>query len=329
MPSQIWGTFAVNDHCRPNAFAREVLLFDRLVLPVPADARERERWRRPNRRASDETWDPDRLDRLLEVLGSQRSAGADGAQLAWVTPWDEYRWQFERNRLQVAEHVTADAFASTRMIVAMGEDLPGVIEAVAAFPSAGACRAELQPNTETEPPADLTATQALIALATPLLVPTGDEGKDFGPLRAAIELADDAQFRSERAAYYAWLRDFVQPLQADPAERLDDITLDAASVDLAEEQLRRLLEVERGLLGDTERRKRWTIVEYAMTVVGVSASVGLALLNPFAGLSTFAAVASFGGWVAGKQTAPPEARPLGGASMFLSAERNLGWGPER
>lgn len=39
MGGQIWGTFSVKDHCRPNAFVREVLLFDRLVLPVPVTIR--------------------------------------------------------------------------------------------------------------------------------------------------------------------------------------------------------------------------------------------------------------------------------------------------
>lgn len=36
MAMQVWGTFSVNDHTRPNAFVREVLLFDRLVLPYPS-----------------------------------------------------------------------------------------------------------------------------------------------------------------------------------------------------------------------------------------------------------------------------------------------------
>ena len=71
MAGQIWGTFSVKDHCRANAFVREVLLFDRLVLPVPADEQERSRWRQPNSKDPQENWDPDRLDALRNILGSQ------------------------------------------------------------------------------------------------------------------------------------------------------------------------------------------------------------------------------------------------------------------
>ena len=43
MAFETWGTFAVDDHLGKRAFVADVLLYDRLVIPVP-DARERERW---------------------------------------------------------------------------------------------------------------------------------------------------------------------------------------------------------------------------------------------------------------------------------------------
>ena len=73
MGAPTWGTFAVNDHLRPHAFVAEVLLFDGLALPYPSTAEERKRWRSPNQRDPDETWDPDRLDELLTVLGTQEA----------------------------------------------------------------------------------------------------------------------------------------------------------------------------------------------------------------------------------------------------------------
>jgi hypothetical protein len=36
-------------------------------------------------------------------------------------------------------------------------------------------------------------------------------------------------------------------------------------------------------------------------------------------------VPSVGGWVASKRATPPEPRPLGGASMFVTAEQQHGW----
>jgi hypothetical protein len=97
MGRQVWGTYSVKDHCDPNAFIADVLLYDRLVqrsespetvdlsrrerlalvgpaskryqdfhsvplvIPVPPDDEERKRW-------EDAGWQPDRLDNLLETV---------------------------------------------------------------------------------------------------------------------------------------------------------------------------------------------------------------------------------------------------------------------
>ena len=131
MASQIWGTFSVKDHCRANAFVREVLLFDRLVLPVPSDEQERSRWRQPNPKNPQENWDPDRLDVLRNILGSQdilaepveergllgtirrRRAHSPPAlsphPLVWDSPWNEQRWQ--GSQVDAAKIITnMDAF---------------------------------------------------------------------------------------------------------------------------------------------------------------------------------------------------------------------------
>ncbi|MEP7107401.1 MAG: hypothetical protein ABI760_05450 [Ferruginibacter sp.] len=44
MSREGWGTFSVMDHQRPGAFVSEILLYDRLVNPVPSDKGERKRW---------------------------------------------------------------------------------------------------------------------------------------------------------------------------------------------------------------------------------------------------------------------------------------------
>jgi hypothetical protein len=348
MGGQIWGTFSVKDHCQPNAFVREVLLFDRLVLPVPENDQERTRWLHPNAQDPEETWDPERLDRLRDILGTQdvpaqpapaggwlarmgrqwmRSAPAPAPPpLTWDSPWTEHRWQYYRSRVMRAQTIThSDAYYTTRQILATGQDLPGVIEAVAAFPSAGRCRAELKPSDQ--PPADPTAAQALLMLAAPLLTPRGDEGKDFGPLRDAAALARDAKFRAARQAYYDWMREFVRPLQSAGHQALDEVRLDRGSLKLAEEQLHGLVTAERELLGQQEQRRWWTRAEYAMTVISVGATAGLALTAALPVLGAAAPVIGFGGWLAGKLAAPepPEQRPLGGASVFVTAQRRLGW----
>lgn len=345
MASQIWGTFSVKDHCRANAFVREVLLFDRLVLPVPSDEQERSRWRQPNPNDPRANWDPDRLDVLRNILGSQdilaepaeergllgairrrrgRSrTGLSPEPLVWDSPWNEQRWQ--GSRVDAARIITMDAFSTTRAILAMGPDLPGVIEAVAAFPSANKCQEELKPGDA--PPADLTAAQALLMLAAPLLTPQGEESKDFGPLRDAAALAREPRFRQERQAYYDWMREFVKPLQSSENQALGEVQVDQGTMKLAEEQLQRLVIAERELLGKQERRRWWTRAEYAMTVISVGATAGLALTAALPVIGIAAPVIGFGGWITGKiaRPEPPEPRPLGGASVFVTAQRRLGW----
>ncbi len=324
---ELWGTFAVNDHCRANAFAREVLLFDRLVLPVPANEGERARWAQPNPANPDENWNLERQELLLKLLGTQREKGSSGAQLVWTAPWDEDRWNLERSRSEKADLISRyDAFYTTRMILAMDEDLPGVIEAVAAFPSRGACRKELSPR---DKPVDATATaaEALVILATPLLVPAGAEGKDFGPLRAAIDLAKDPLFVQQRHAYYDWMRSFVAPLRVQ-GQPLADVVLDPGSLQLAKQRLGELNAAQRTILGEQEIKKWWQRTEWAAMVISVGVAVGLAAVTPFAPIAIAGGLIGFGGWVAGKKGAyeqPPSPDSLGGASMFIAAHKQLGW----
>lgn len=324
--AELWGTFAVNDHCRANAFARELLLFDRLVIPVPATDAERARWRQPNPNMPGEGWDPERLDRIRALLGSQHHEGADGARLVWEAPWDDNRWRNALSRREVAETITSmDAFWGTRQILATDDELPGVIEAVAAFPSEVECRDELRP--EAGPSREEPAAQALIALARPFLIPSGDEGHDFRPLREAMELVRDPDFRRARTAYHEWMREFVGPLQT-PGAGLGQSTLDAASIRLADERLQQLITEERQVVQRGGRRKHWARGGFAMTVVSVSTAVGSAMMDPgmLALMGIGGAVAGFGGWIAERRAVEPLApRPLGGASMFVAAQCRLNW----
>lgn len=41
---QWWGVYSVRAHMNPRALAREILLYDRLVLPTPKDKTEADRW---------------------------------------------------------------------------------------------------------------------------------------------------------------------------------------------------------------------------------------------------------------------------------------------
>ena len=43
MSRQHWGTFSVRDHLQPYAFITEVFLYDRLIIPHPADNEDQQK----------------------------------------------------------------------------------------------------------------------------------------------------------------------------------------------------------------------------------------------------------------------------------------------
>jgi hypothetical protein len=324
MSREVWGTCAVKDHLAQDAFIREVLLFDRLVVPYPSDEQERNRWQAPNPADPAETWDPDRLDELLKLLGTQDCERKDGRSLTWTSPWNEHRWQASRR--QMADRVTTnDAFGMTRAILAEGGDLPNVVEAVAAYPSERRWREENRPVPDRRAAQDAGA--ALLTLARPLLLPEIQPGKERAALDEAVLLAREKEFQRARTAYHDWLREFVAPLQRE-GEGLPEILLDPASQALAKERLDDLLADERRIVASGSRKDRWSVTETATMVVATTATVGMAVAFPPAGalslaLGALAPTAGFAGWVAGKRAHTPEPRPLNGASVFVMTEKRV------
>jgi hypothetical protein len=75
-----WGSFSVADHTATERLVTDVLLYDRLVFPVPPDETERARWRQNG-------WEPELLDERLTQLRDR----------AIKVPWDEKnRHQFPK-----------------------------------------------------------------------------------------------------------------------------------------------------------------------------------------------------------------------------------------
>jgi hypothetical protein len=87
---ELWGTFAVDDHLRKNAFVAEVVLFDRLVIPEPPknDENQYKQWLSSN-------WQPELLKETVDQLGD----------LAVPVPWDQplrEKWRAEYDELSNA-----------------------------------------------------------------------------------------------------------------------------------------------------------------------------------------------------------------------------------
>src|SRR4051794_20595427 len=63
MAEQLWGTYSVADHCTTYPFVADLVLYDRVLVPVPPNDDEDE-WKRWRARK----WEPDVQHSLLEEL---------------------------------------------------------------------------------------------------------------------------------------------------------------------------------------------------------------------------------------------------------------------
>ncbi|WP_405863519.1 hypothetical protein [Streptomyces sp. NBC_00005] len=327
MGAPVWGTFSVRDHCLREAYLREVLLFDRLAIPYPDPLieGERERWRHPNPADASETWDPERLDVLLGILGTQESAGYNGARLAKLVRWGPQTWQELQSRLDTAHALTGNHFVDTSkgLHLVPGSEIPGIVEAVAAYPTQAQWRQEVRPTMEE--PHTVSAAEALVAVPRPLLLPEPG-GDELDVLRRAVDLAMDEEYAAMRAAYFDWFRDRVARLRTAAHESLTDLRLDPGSVRIAEEELRTLWAREQKIVRKADKTRVWTRVEIGCTTLAAAGTAGLACATALPVLGAGAALLSFAGWgVARWQAAGSHPRSLGGASMFVEAHRRLEW----
>lgn len=322
MTTEVWGTFSVRDHIRREAFLREVLLFDRLLVPYPDPlvAGERDRWRQPNPENPAETWNPDRLDDLLGILGTEDAPGWNGAQLVQRAMWSPATWTMLRSRLEVADAATGNPWMDTRL--GIRNEAPGVVEAVAAYPSEDDWRRDIHPLDQQ--PADMAAAEALVQLARPFLLPA-PQVDEMDPLRQAVELAQDPDFRRARVAYFEWFRQFMKPLLAEDVD-LAKARIDAPSLTLAQNRLRELWDDELKIIKRADRARWFSRIEIGCVTLGTAGTVALAAAAALPAVGVPAALLTFAGWsVARLGKKPDPEHALGGASLFLNAHRRLGW----
>jgi hypothetical protein len=114
-----WGAFSVMDHVSDASFVSDVLLYDRLIIPIPdpEDPSAEGRW--------PYEWDPELLYKTLEVL-KVKTAESDG--LALTVPWGKSKRERLRSKMSVAAAVAtqgrnpqqtyyADPFDMTRELI--------------------------------------------------------------------------------------------------------------------------------------------------------------------------------------------------------------------
>jgi hypothetical protein len=327
----VWGTFSVADHRRRRPFVADVLLYDRLVVPVPDGADEAGRWRSRRR-------DPDLQKRLLNIIGdlavevpwSLRLHDVWAARYAdQETPgagteasvWDDVTRavEFDANNIELARRNASPPSGSsqtddpddpgwmlTRMVLvdeigsrkdrALVAGIPRVdeVEAVVAYGSYHRFEASRGPLSEGRPP----ETEPVVTFRWPFFVPSGSHRTDGDLLREAVELAHADEIGEWRAAVQRWRRDSFLRGQSD-AEALSEM----------EELIRAYAEAAR-------KRKILIRSRWAFAVVAAAAGAAAALVPP---VGIPAALFGLGALL----PAPAIPKRLEAAAMFHQARRAL------
>lgn len=201
MTRERWGTFSVSDHTLPQAFAADVLMYDRLIIPRPGDLAERARW------ASEEcNWNPDRLDSLLEVL---RADEPDGRAI--TVPWNEASKALFETRALTSHTVNEEVhYRLTRRLLAneLRPHAPlGVVPTVVvpAYPSISEAEKEW-----IEAPVEAKRETLILAVKHRFVLPDAKGKTDSELLQEAVGLADDGDFQRKRAKLYGWQDDVIR-----------------------------------------------------------------------------------------------------------------------
>lgn len=269
MSRERWGTFSVIDHRNTVALVPEVLLYDRLVIPVPYDPPfydDRLRWELNG-------WDPDGLEKRLEQLGD----------LALRKTWSPERQQMFRSRMEELEQTKYEAndmaalqYGITRFILANEQPklpsgiLPPVI--VAAYQSEEDFKTDF--ILEAAPKEREQAHLGLL-LGQRLAMPLDETNPDKALLKA-ISLARDSDFKDKRRNLYEWqervIRDGYKPEQA-------------------MQEIEQLIDEYNSCV---KKAMREVYYKFVFTVAGIALSlVGAAALNPLVATGALLSIVQF------------------------------------
>jgi hypothetical protein len=189
-----WGTFSVSDHVNNAPFVSDVLLFDRLLIPIPdpKDPNAEKEW-------ICREWQPELLHDCLNILGvkTEKEEG-----LALTIPWDKSKRERFQNKMSTSAALAMqerdpekdyynDPSYITRLLIQeeFRPALPrGVSKAwtVAAYPSAGAYRRDIE--NEVKRPDCRCRPELAALLRHKYLTPVGSD-PDHEMLKRAVDLA--------------------------------------------------------------------------------------------------------------------------------------------
>jgi hypothetical protein len=299
--NEIWGTFSVKDHCHKRPFIADLMLYDRLVIPIPpkGDADEYERWRTNN-------WKPARLNACLDRLGD----------LAVTVPWDAERQRTFKSKQAAAANL--DPFRTTSVQLKLEHELnvpreripKGVahVRPIAAYQSHTEFARDLHVDVKKE--REDAGGQLAAVLARRFLVPDDPKLSDLDMLEKAVTLAGNDEFREKRSTFHQWLEKVMtQGLpERDAVVEMDRYVKEYEAV-LKQFRIRKL--VKYGFL---------------VTKVGLytAAAAGAAAVSPLIAPVGGAAIllAEYGLVQRTPDPQPPQHTP---AAMFYAVRKYFGW----
>jgi hypothetical protein len=212
---RLWGCYSVADHLADRAFVADLLLYDRLVVPVPAED-DRKRW-------EVEEWNPDRQAELLEIakpfvkrvewsaslraqFDQESSASLAAVDIDEASAEGTRPSPFELTRRVIAKELRDDIVDQKGDVVAVGvyaqpDRFDREWQLVRQFPfiqrDSVVTPGELREVTEVSP-ADR---QRLAKLVVTRLVVPDDGADDHEVLRRTVDLISDATVAERRAAF--------------------------------------------------------------------------------------------------------------------------------
>jgi len=311
MPFQTWGTFSVTDHLGPRAFVADVVLYDRLVIPVP-DAEERKRWADLGRR-------PDVLDRKLEILEELADCPEDSLvrRLNWTPAWRSYldeAYPYQRKEARdTTNPAWADAVDRWLLSDAMRSGTLGEVstpEIVPAYTSYSALDSEFKlravPVERVARPDD----RLVGVIGWEFFVPEDSALDDDSLLKQAVRLVQDEGFRAARAAFHEFRREATR-LNANPEQFLRELES-------------KLSDYQKATTRAGRARIRTTTLR-AFALVGASLELAAAIHGmPPVGIAAAALGVTGVGVDTGWRTPEPGKAPQA-VAMFHDARKHFGW----
>ncbi len=314
----------MKDHWQPRRFAADVMLYDRLVFPVPetgslppyVPGRETSEpvWTRNDaewRRWQGAGWDPEAQGNLLRLLAPvvRKTAWSNTGTLA-------ADYQLEATRL-AADQAFDYAFQATRTLLTQG--LPSYVEGVAGLGPA-------YPNYETFATAgrpemasgNLLPGRVLAdVLAASFYVPdTEDPEVSTDQLlgRTVAFVEENANFKEHRSAYIDWQRGFLKDGRTDPA-----------SIQASVKQMRQLVRGANAATAKLKLRKiaRNAFVIDAPSLLGLGDALAGGAGHVFAVAGVFVSLGAV--WVDEKLFSKAEVGRASPVAFVQDARRCFGW----